>query len=186
MKKCQICGKPASVFLTQIANGKLKDVALCKECARENGFFDPRRLVLAGQFLPKELSGQVEELIRHLLNGDEIEDGSPDNDGGDETEKTERRRKRRGGICPNCGYTWAKFRETHQLGCPKCYEQFEERLHRVFPPPDWNEEEADETVEVNEQKMKEHLRKSLEQAVKKENYEEAARLRDCIRELDKS
>lgn len=185
VKKCQICGKPASVFLTQIANGKLVDVALCKKCAREHGFFDPRRLLLTGQFFPKELSGQVEELIRRLLDGDDFPDELPVSSEDDAAESVGRGRKRaRCAICPNCGYTWAKFRESHQLGCPKCYEHFEDRLREIYSPQEWDAEDAEESGIITEQMLKEHLDRNLKRAVKKEEYEEAARLRDCIRELD--
>ena len=66
------------MFLTQIANGKLRDVALCQECAKKEGIFDPQQLSIAGQFFPKELSpdtwsgsSYTEHSITVLFNGKE-------------------------------------------------------------------------------------------------------------------
>jgi protein arginine kinase activator len=39
--KCQICGKPATVHLTQIVGNKIHKVDLCEDCAREKGITDP-------------------------------------------------------------------------------------------------------------------------------------------------
>ena len=47
VKKCQICGKPATMFLTQIVNGQVTELAFCEECARAKGLFDPQALTFA-------------------------------------------------------------------------------------------------------------------------------------------
>jgi protein arginine kinase activator len=39
--KCQICGKPATVHLTQIVGSKINKIDLCEDCAREKGITDP-------------------------------------------------------------------------------------------------------------------------------------------------
>ncbi len=39
--KCQICGKPATVHLTQISGGKIHKFDLCDECAHAKGVTDP-------------------------------------------------------------------------------------------------------------------------------------------------
>jgi protein arginine kinase activator len=39
--KCQICGKPATVHLTQIVGNKIIKIDLCEDCAREKGVTDP-------------------------------------------------------------------------------------------------------------------------------------------------
>ncbi len=39
--KCQICGKPATVHLTQISGNKIQKFDLCDECAKEKGITDP-------------------------------------------------------------------------------------------------------------------------------------------------
>jgi len=39
--KCQICGKPATVHLTQIIGNKIHKIDLCEECAKAKGITDP-------------------------------------------------------------------------------------------------------------------------------------------------
>jgi len=91
-------------------------------------------------------------------------------------------------VCPNCLLTLTELKRTGLLGCQKCYEVFEDeieelalRFHGVsshllksivdvnFPKPDILE-----------------LKKRLEIAIKLERYEEAAKLRDEIRRLEKN
>ncbi len=38
---CKICGKPATVHLTQIVGNKIQKVDLCEACAHEKGVTDP-------------------------------------------------------------------------------------------------------------------------------------------------
>lgn len=38
--KCQICGKPATVHLTQIVGGKIHKIDLCEDCAKDKGVTD--------------------------------------------------------------------------------------------------------------------------------------------------
>ena len=46
VKKCEICSAPATVFLTQIINGKSTKFCLCAKCAQERGLLDLQSLPL--------------------------------------------------------------------------------------------------------------------------------------------
>ena len=49
---CDVCkSNTASVFLTQIVDGKMQKINLCKPCAKEKGIDDPLNFGLADQFL---------------------------------------------------------------------------------------------------------------------------------------
>jgi protein arginine kinase activator len=48
--KCQICGKPATVHLTQIVGNKIVKLDLCEDCAREKGVTDPEGFSLGEIF----------------------------------------------------------------------------------------------------------------------------------------
>lgn len=164
-------------------DGELVKVALCKECARRGGFFDPKQLKTMSSLIPKELSGKLEEIIRELIGQDDVlAELMGSTMKGDEGRGERVRGKSRNSVCPNCGYTWAKYKETHRLGCSMCYEQFEKQLNRVFFPNRWNEEK-EENEEVNDRMLKEYLEGELKEAVKDERYEKAAHLRDCIQQL---
>lgn len=45
--KCNLCGKPATVHLTQIVNNKVHKVDLCEACAQAKGVTDPGGFSLA-------------------------------------------------------------------------------------------------------------------------------------------
>src|SRR5579863_4699952 len=96
--------------------------------------------------------------------------------------------------CPYCGYQLSFFRQNGRLGCTKCYESFKAVLdplvssihgnvrhveesstsEPVAPAPDDRRSQRPEIVEI---------RKMIEEAIKSEKYEEAARLRDEIKKL---
>ncbi len=178
------------MFLTQIADGKLRDVALCQECAKREGIFDPQQLSIAGQFFPKELSGHIERLISRILHGgeDDAEDlthlpnhlFSLCNRSGDQA--TDYRSSAFARACPRCGYTSAEYKKTHLLGCPGCYETFRELLHEQGT--DAHSSPTVQRGEINEGN-REELEEQMHDAVEREDYEEAARLRDRIKELSK-
>lgn len=58
VKKCEICSAPATVFLTQIINGKSTKFCLCAKCAQERGLLDPDAFDLAEKLFP-EPSGAI-------------------------------------------------------------------------------------------------------------------------------
>jgi protein arginine kinase activator len=91
--------------------------------------------------------------------------------------------------CDVCGLKFVDFRNTGRLGCPNDYRVFEEELTQLL------ESVHGETRHVGKvprrqpemRKAQEELtglRKQLSQAVSREAYEEAARLRDRIRQLE--
>lgn len=98
--------------------------------------------------------------------------------------------KRRGGpACPDCGMSLDEFRKKGRLGCARDYEVFKthigdllERVHgarlHVGRVPGTSEADS-----VRSQRLT-TLRQQLEQAIRSEAYESAARLRDEIRALD--
>jgi protein arginine kinase activator len=58
--KCDLCGKPATVHLTQIINNKIHKVDLCDECAQAKGVTDPSGFSLADLLVKASLSPDVE------------------------------------------------------------------------------------------------------------------------------
>jgi protein arginine kinase activator len=94
-------------------------------------------------------------------------------------------------VCPDCGMTLLEFREKGRLGCPNDYQVFGphardllERIHgstqHVGNAP------AGIDTEVMERRRRAlELEKELEHAIRKEAYEQAARLRDELKSLQK-
>jgi len=88
-------------------------------------------------------------------------------------------------VCPVCGEAYAEFQKTGLFGCSACYEAFAPRLDALFKRihgvarhisgmPD-GEETREGRISV--------LAAQLRQAVAREAFEEAGRLRDRIAAL---
>jgi protein arginine kinase activator len=94
-----------------------------------------------------------------------------------------------GARCPACGFSQADFKKTGRLGCSVCWETFEHGLATLLKAMHKSDRhvgkvpsKAAHTVVVSE-KIKD-LSTQLEQAVREEKYEDAARIRDQIRQLE--
>jgi protein arginine kinase activator len=133
---------------------------LCEQCAQEQG-------VGAKSYIP------LNELLSNLLSvgQKEEETGEPD-----ETSV----------VCPHCGYTLEKFRDKAVLGCPYDYEVFEKELlpliKKAHDGATAHCGKIPSRMPKDEQKQMEiaRLRKQLDEAVQKEDYELAAKLRDKL------
>ena len=97
-------------------------------------------------------------------------------------------RKDRGLACSRCGLTLLEFRQRGRLGCPTCYEAFRqhlgdllERIHgataHIGRSPGLDDEELHRLQRVND------LEQQLECAVREEDYEDAARIRDELKDI---
>jgi protein arginine kinase activator len=91
--------------------------------------------------------------------------------------------------CPVCGIKFMEFRAEGRLGCPHDYEVFRaglkpllERIHRA----DRHNGKRPARQQVNAQRQREllDLRQQLREAVEREAYETAAKLRDLIRQKE--
>lgn len=97
--------------------------------------------------------------------------------------------------CPTCGESLADFRETGLLGCPDCYDTFSDQIIPVLQRSHGNTQHTGETPEAAEnepaatdaeaEKRKQiyDLQEQLAKAVKEEDFEQAAKLRDEIKSL---
>lgn len=155
---CDVCkSKEATVFLTNIVEGKMQKVNLCEGCSKEKGVNDPTGFALT-------------DLLLGLGAAHEIE-------------------KNPAGIrCPVCDFTQIDFKKTGRLGCSACYDTFAEGLtgmlknmhrglvHSGKVPAKLASER------LRNQKLMQ-LEEGLAKAIAEEHFEEAAALRDKIRNL---
>lgn len=84
--------------------------------------------------------------------------------------------------CPECGWTARDLRQTQRLGCPRDYELFSEQLDEILERMHGHTEHAAQA----EDSVLDRLAGDLDEAVAKEDYESAARLRDQIRRLEEA
>jgi protein arginine kinase activator len=93
--------------------------------------------------------------------------------------------------CQFCGIKFVEFRNSGRLGCPHDYQEFRQELLPLLESIHGDTKHAGKTPRrqpQNKQTQNEliQLRKQLQQAVTREAYEDAARIRDRIRLLEQS
>jgi protein arginine kinase activator len=91
--------------------------------------------------------------------------------------------------CPDCGMTYAEFRNQGRMGCPHDYEAFAEPLAEVLDKVHGSREHLGKMprragADTHGQRELMQLRRQLQEAVESEHYEEAARLRDLIKKKE--
>ena len=96
---------------------------------------------------------------------------------------------REGLVCKNCGTYFVDFEKTGLLGCPMCYYAFEIELKPLLRQIHGSDKhigsrpvklrKKGNTNELNQ------LRENLHTAIEAQKYEEAARLRDLIKDIER-
>lgn len=158
--KCEKCNeREASVFFEQTINGETRSMHLCHECAA----------ALQGGDHPPFHFGN--SLFENLFGLTPVKYAT-------------------GKRCPDCGASFADIRREGKVCCPKCYEAFSTELepsvrslhgsvtHTGRAP-------AERAAKREKQTRLQTLKKKLQEAITAEQYEDAARLRDEIRALEK-
>jgi protein arginine kinase activator len=159
--KCQKCPKAATLHITEVlGDEQFEELHLCEDCAHKY-LYEPQQ--------------QGGSKLAPGLQGDEGEEfGAPTRE------------------CPVCGIKFVEFRNSGRLGCPHDYQEFREELlpllENIHGDPPKHTGKVPRRLPQSKQMQAElvQLRKQLLQAVNKEAYEEAARLRDRIRRLEES
>lgn len=163
--KCDFCDSKATVFLTQLIEGQMKKVCLCESCAKERGVTDPTGFSLA-------------EL---LLGGIQLPSPQPQSF----TTASAARR------CPTCGFSIDDLRKVRRFGCSDCYATFHEEISQMLRGMHKGHEHIGKVPgglmarQVLHKRMEE-LKSKLDEAISSESYEDAARIRDEIRNLELS
>ena len=161
--QCDICGKKkATVHLTEIVDEQMSEMHLCEDCAREK-------------------SSQMEQQfgLADLLAGL--------GDFGKKVKESERETLK----CGNCGMTYDDFRKFGRLGCSACYESFQGQLTTLLKKIHGsNHHFGKAPIKIpHSEKAKieniQELKNQLMDAIHLEDFEQAAELRDKIRDLEK-
>lgn len=88
--------------------------------------------------------------------------------------------------CPGCGKTYEDFKSSGVMGCEKCYGAFAEKVEEILLRNNDSVRYASGSSD-NAEKRRVRIRKlrgCMKTAIESEDYEQAARLRDEIRELE--
>jgi len=169
---CDICKKKkATVHFTEVVNEEVSELHLCQECAETQGAQMQQHFSIADL-----LSGLVDFPLERAAKKEHI------------TIK-----------CPNCGMGYSDFKKMGRFGCAHCYEVFKRALYPLLKkihgtarhigkqpkqvPPKKRAQAKVQPKARPKIPTLEELKTRLQQAIKNEEFEEAAVLRDRIRVL---
>jgi protein arginine kinase activator len=160
--KCDLCGKPATVHLTQIVNSKMHKVDLCEACAQAKGVTDPGGFSLADLLLKASMNPDAAGAVEIGAHG--------------------------AAACPACAFTPGDFKKHGRFGCPQCYRTFAgmvspmlDSMHKGTRHVGKVPHKALERRSFHERLTE--LESGLAAAIKAERYEDAARLRDELHSM---
>jgi protein arginine kinase activator len=160
-----MCERPATFHITELTGGEVREVHLCEEHARAY-LAQPDDEASPGTSLAGALSEQFKlgQTAEELARLDQQ-------------------------ACPMCGITFYEFRNQGRLGCPHDYTAFGAELeplinnihgatqHKGKRPKQGARGGREQTALIR-------LRREMKEAVEREDYEGASRLRDEIRRLE--
>lgn len=188
---CENCGEnEANVRYTQIINGVKKEMHLCEDCAKEKGIntnMDFNIPINFSSFLGDIFDDFSEpEFLPEFTNTKTLK-------------------------CSKCGLTYDEFINNGKFGCENCYNTFEDKidylvknLHgssrhigrkskfckqnesNIEKKVNYKKESTSKNMDsISEENKLEKLQRKLKEAIKDERYEDAAKIRDEIKELEK-
>ena len=181
--QCEKCQKEATVHITKVVNNQKEEVHLCEDCAEQH---DPQIEHILSQLdmddneitnvkittesnVVDQMMEQVKEALAEALGGI-----SP----------------RQNKTCPDCGTTLQEFMKKGKFGCPKDYEIFAEELKPIIERiQGGNSQHVGKIPKKSKAAVKRQitiLEAEMSTAIKIEDYERAAQIRDTLTELQRS
>ena len=162
--QCQICQKKdATIKFTHIINGVKSEAYMCRKCADEKGMNNPFHA----------MQPLLEQMILNMI------------------QKKKKKSQPHGAysqkICTGCGLSFQNFLDSGRLGCANCYTAFQEELKPLLRRIHGTTKHQSSAKTGTESKRRTlvRMRKDLDTAVRTEEFERAALLRDKMRELEK-
>lgn len=170
---CDICHKrEAKIYYTEIKNGEKKEQYLCEECAAEQSSFQTNK---GDNSIESTLNNFLSNILGSIYGESEQK----------ENKDTMPR-------CSSCGISYDDVLENGKFGCARCYDSFKTMVDKslrqiqganthIGKQPERSKDTSKSQV-INMTEM-EKLSLQLQEAIEREEYEEAARLRDQMRVL---
>jgi protein arginine kinase activator len=159
---CGLCNKnQATVHLTEIIDDSMNELHLCEECARQ------KSAQMEQQFGLSDLLAGLADFEKPVVEKEAM-----------------------GLKCPNCGFSYADFKKIGRLGCSECYQSFRKYLGPLLKKIHGSVLHFGKcpTTVAKISKVRPDLaalRCQLQKAIESEAFEEAAKLRDQIKDLEK-
>ena len=170
---CDDCGHhEAVVHIVQIGPQGRVEKNLCEKCAAGYGELMP-------ESQPRK-NMSVDDFLRGMFRQPAEQGEKPKERGGEPLVLT----------CPNCGMSYEDFQQTGKIGCSVCYGTFRRqlepllrRIHGTSTHSGKIPRRSGGTLELKQEIKR--LRAELQEKVAQEEYEEAAKLRDKVRAMEK-
>ena len=168
--KCQKCGKnQATTHIKTVTNGEYAQYELCSQCAKEMGYTN------IFSDMENEFSSFLGSFFGNALPA-----------------------RSQATRCESCGSTYNEIAKTGHVGCANCYDIFGDqlmpsirRMHgntthcgKVPHSIEYTQVKDITVEEVPEKTDVEVLKEQLQKAIKDQNFEKAAELRDKIKEME--
>lgn len=161
---CQYCGRnEATMHINRIADGEATQLHMCSKCAEHLGYSN----FLSG------FGGSLSSILANFFP--EFALDAP------VTEESER--------CPQCGISFEEIVRNGMMGCPTCYDVFYSRLKPSISRIHGRTAHVGKrSLTAGEQTVTEPdrlsvLKAEMDEAIRTENFEKAAVIRDEIKTL---
>lgn len=168
--ECQECKKrPATLHFTQIINGQKTEIHVCEICAKEKGYVT----------YPED-GYSLHDLLTSLFNFDSTQLGQ-------EAEPLKQVEELQ---CDKCKMTFADFRRIGKFGCAECYPAFSYKLEPILKRVHSGNTKHSGKIpkrkggNLHTKKKIESYKLKLQQLIEDEAFEEAAVVRDTIKQLE--
>jgi len=213
--KCEKCGKTATSHVTSVMNGKKEEHHYCSECfAQVQPFGNIAKGLNLPAFIVKETGQDFEDEFDEEVSDENVEtyeyscgDGDEqaipsflenivmsfagevfDNAVAPQTANGQDASKKDAAIsnCPGCGLSVSDVSKTQKAGCAKCYQVFDnvlvKKYRRFSDGKNYSGKDYSPKLIWNDI---DYLQNELNIAVKNQNFELAAQLRDGMKNLQK-
>jgi protein arginine kinase activator len=163
--KSDVCGKnDATIHVTEIINGEVKELHICDDCAKSKGMIKNNKNFGLADFLAGLTDFGITPKDTQELEDFDLR-------------------------CPKCGLSFEDFKRVGRLGCGECYDAFKDGLAPLLRKIHGSSRHAGNIPKeaTNNGKIfkktdsNSDLEEKLKTAINNEEFEEAARLRDLIR-----
>lgn len=169
---CQECNKrPATLHFTKIINGEKTEFHFCEHCAREKG-----------DHIPGSNTFSIHQLLSGLLNFEQPFS----------KEQALNKSVNQTLACEKCQMTYEQFARTGRFGCSNCYEAFGGKLDPLLKRVhSGNHQHAGKIPKriggaIHLKRRIGMLKEALQHHISREEFEQAAIVRDQIRSLESS
>ncbi len=152
---CERCqNQVATIFMQQIVNGEKTEMHLCQECASQ-----------------LDMPVSFDKIFQGFMDSVMYNNSPP------------------ALKCQSCGLTFDGFKSSGRMGCSDCYRTFANEIDTILKNVQGSNRHQGKFphkfgAELLYKREVERLKTQLTKAVENEEYEEAAKLRDMIKELE--